>query len=109
MAKLTKNEKTLLFAIKNSEFHDGQNPLNNAVWTDCVCECFNNTKTASGTMSSLVKKGLAESQGKGRDAVCWITQAGLDALDAAENCDGTNPEKCILLEHYHGLDKLEGK
>lgn len=78
--ELTKNEMMALQGIIDSDFRDGNHPANYPVWS-WSANPFASKRTFSGTMSSLVKKGLAGSDGmKGDDACVWITQAGLDAL-----------------------------
>lgn len=72
---LTENERALLIAIRNNEFQDGMNPVNNPIWVDCVWGWEGSTKYP-GTMASLVKKGLAKTDGE----TCSITQAGFDAI-----------------------------
>jgi hypothetical protein len=73
---ITVNERSLLIAIRDSDFQDGNDPVDNYVWVDCL-DGWSDTRKFPGTMSSLVKKGLAKSDG---DA-CAITQAGFDALE----------------------------
>jgi hypothetical protein len=60
---MTKLERQLLGNIIHSEYHDGANPVDNPTWVDCVTEGFTG-KTASGVMSSLVKKGWARTNGE---------------------------------------------
>lgn len=71
---LTEGERALLTAIRDSEFHDGRPPVDDAVWVDCTSGRLG--KSARGYMASCVKKGLAWTDGE----VCSITQAGFDAL-----------------------------
>lgn len=79
MNATTKGLKVLKL-IAESEFHDGAHPVNNWVWTDCVSDEFGGTKSFSGIASQLQQKGFAKFDGKGRDAVCCITQLGYDTL-----------------------------
>lgn len=76
---MTENERSLLIAIINSDFHDGQEPVGDYVWVDCL-DGWSDTKKFPGTMSSLVKKGFAKTDGE----ACCITQAGFDAVRASE-------------------------
>jgi hypothetical protein len=83
--KITDNERHLLRAIRDSDFNQGCNPVNNWVWADCIND---NLGTGhGGVMASLVKKGLADhdyyndpgSQHSNDNTVC-ITRAGFDAI-----------------------------
>jgi len=71
---VTSGELSLLRAIRDSEFHDGQHPVGNYVWVDCL-DGWSDTRKFPGTMASLVKKGLAKTDGE----ACALTQAGFDA------------------------------
>lgn len=83
---VTENERKLLELIRDSEYHDGENPVDHSVWTNVISGYFGGTKKMSGVASSLVKKGLAvfENYGYGakemKEGVCWITQKGFDAI-----------------------------
>ena len=70
---ITTNERNLLTAIRDSEYHDGRNPVDSPTWVDCVIF---DSRAHAGTMSSLSKKDLAYSDGE----TCWITQKGFDAI-----------------------------
>jgi hypothetical protein len=78
--KITANEMALLKGIVNSEYQGGDTVVGYAIWswsaTDNASPKFESRKTASGTMASLVKKGLAVSSGSGDERTCWITEAG---------------------------------
>jgi len=80
---LTTLEVQGLQGILDSEFHDGNDPIKNPVWT-WSANPFGNKKTFSGVVSSLVKKGLVKSSGYDKDDVIYITQAGWDALQQAK-------------------------
>lgn len=80
---ITALEKRALIAIRDSEFHNGSDPINDWVWTDCVSDEVGGGKQFSGVSSSLQQKGFAKFEGTGRDAVCCITQSGFDALNEA--------------------------
>jgi len=82
--KATANELKALKLILESEFHDGNDPIGNWVWTDCVSGDFGGTKSFSGTASQLQQKGWAKFDGKGREAVCCITQLGFEVLQASQ-------------------------
>lgn len=75
MSNLTSNERELLIAIRDNEFHDGNHPVNEYVWVDCIWG-WEGTSKYAGTMASLVKKQLAKTDGE----CCCITQAGFDAV-----------------------------
>ncbi len=76
--RVTEKESALLVAIRDDQFQDGQPPVGTRVWTWSPCERFGTS--AGGIMASLVKKGLADVDGIGEDATCWITQRGFDAV-----------------------------
>lgn len=81
MVKLTQIEYQALQGIWASEFHDGGERVENWVWA-WSANPFPSPRTFSGAMSSLVKKGLAKSDGNsGNDACVCITAAGKVALD----------------------------
>lgn len=83
MANLTKMERDVLNAVVGSEFHDGNDPVDNFVWFDCVSDDLSiKGKTLSGVVSSLVQKGFVRTQDEGREAVIAITRAGFEALSA---------------------------
>ena len=76
----TENEVKLLLAIYNDDFQDcprGEGRIDNYVWSEDLD--FPKASVA-GTLSSLVKKGLAGQSGRGRDAGCCIRRAGFDLL-----------------------------
>lgn len=79
--QLTPNEKELLLAIVNSEYQDGDTVIDYPVWSDCLqYDCISlKRKAISGTMSSLVKKGLAEVNDHNENT-CWITSAGYELI-----------------------------
>lgn len=77
---LTELEVKGLEGICDSEFQDGNHPVENPVWS-WSANPFTSKRTFSGVMSSLVKKGLAHGDGVGSDeACCYITAAGYLAL-----------------------------
>lgn len=83
MSNLTENETLLLKAILHSEFHDSvaiENRARNAVWVDCIW----GKKKFGGTMASLAKKGLANTDGE----CCWLTETGLTAAIKAIEEEG---------------------
>jgi hypothetical protein len=77
--KITANERAGLLGIYNSEFQDGQKDTPcHAVWT-WSANPFKTKRQFSGVVTSLVAKGLCESQDIDRasEAVIWLTPAGL--------------------------------
>jgi hypothetical protein len=83
---ITDREYLILTLIRSSDYHDGRDPINNPVWSVCTSVADN------AVLGSLIKKGLAGSQGTGKDNVCWITKAGMELLTeveaAAKKCEG---------------------
>lgn len=67
----------VLQAILDSDYQDEISPVDHQVWSWSVC---GDHRTA-GALGSLVKASLAGQCGHGEEATCWITQAGLDALN----------------------------
>jgi hypothetical protein len=76
---LTKTETEALEGIVGSDFHDGNHPVGNWVWS-WSCNPFQSKRQFSGAVSSLVKKGFVKANGAGEDACLSITQSGFDAL-----------------------------
>jgi hypothetical protein len=81
---ITDKERRLLVAIRDSDYHDGRDPIDDPVWTEIACDDSNLGTGAGGVMASLVAKGLAYTTGHGREDTCWITEDGMAALKAAE-------------------------
>lgn len=73
---MTQNEQALLTSIRDSNYHDGADPVGNQIWVDDACADFGTS--AGGIMASLVTKRLAGTDGE----TCWITTEGLAALTA---------------------------
>ena len=86
---MTALERRLLTQIRDSEYHDGSDPVDHEVWRSIACEGFKG-KQVNGVLSSLAKKGWAKTQEDGKDeegrdeSVVWITRAGFDALAATD-------------------------
>lgn len=77
--ELTTNEALYLVAIATSDYHDGNNPVGNEVWTWDVVEGSGlKPRTCSGVASSLVKKGLivANNLGPKAEHTTHLTEAG---------------------------------
>lgn len=83
MTNLTELELKGLKGIAESDYHDGNHPMGNHVWT-WSANPFDSLKTFSGVSSSLNKKGFAESFEDGKDSTIKITEAGWAALAAAD-------------------------
>lgn len=83
MTNLTKIQTECLYGIFCSDFQDRRHPVNNWIWT-WSGNTFGNPRTYSGAISSLVKKGLVQTDGqKGDDACVALTAEGWIALKAA--------------------------
>jgi hypothetical protein len=74
-------ERALLLAILRSDYHDGQDPIDNPVWTADAIACLP-VAARGGVCASLVKKGYATfyTAFSRADDTCTITQAGAAAL-----------------------------
>ena len=82
MTKLTTIEAQALRGILASDYMDGdtgEDAIDRPVWT-WSANPFPNKGTFSGAMSSLVQKGFAWSDDRGRDSCVGITRAGMEAL-----------------------------
>lgn len=78
MTTLTSKELKALKGIIGSEYHDGQHPVGNPVWS-WSCNPFDSLRTFSGAVSSLCKKGLVKADGYSKNSCLTLTQAGFDA------------------------------
>lgn len=79
---VTDLELTGLRGIAASDFQDTSDldlMVDRQVWT-WDANPFENARTFSGVMSSLVKKGFAGSQEDGRDSTVWLTATGVAIL-----------------------------
>jgi hypothetical protein len=78
---LTENEKKMLDNIVHNNFACGECRAHDSVWAYCLDEGphgeFVPRKSFCGIVSSLVKKGLAYSQGKGKDTTVSLTDLGV--------------------------------
>ena len=86
---LTPNEFKALQGIYDSDYRDGDNPVNHPVWS-WSANPFKSKKTFGGVVASLSKKGFVDQSDSGKDAVVSMTQAGFEAWIAA---GGTHPTK----------------
>ena len=73
---LTDKERAMLTALRDSDYHDGADPIGNTVWVEDVCAPFG--ASAGGIMASLQRNGYAITCG----TLVELTQAGADALRA---------------------------
>lgn len=83
LPSVTEKELNLLRAIHDDEFQDGNDPVDNPIWTDDVID----DHSGAAVLGSLIKKGLAGSDDHGmdsgrKDACCWITALGAEVLAA---------------------------
>lgn len=81
---ITQKEAMVLDAILNSDYHDGSDPVMNPVWS-FSCNPFDSITSLGGVMASLKKKGLADTDDDGDDAVCFITVQGWKAINEIYN------------------------
>lgn len=73
LSQFTPNENAVIQAIINSNYFDGSYPTD-PVWMIDPTDCgFDNNRTLSGTISSLVQKGYINTDGKGKDAMIAFT------------------------------------
>jgi hypothetical protein len=79
---VTEKEANLLAAIVESDFHNGNDPIDNPVWRDDVLDNLSD----AAVLGSLIKKGLAGSDDvdKPRDACCWVTSLGMSVYEAGK-------------------------
>ncbi len=84
---MTDNERIMLQAIVDSEYQDAAEPVhyvNHQVWDFSVYDrCEQNgiaRASMGGVMSSLAKKGWADTQEYDEDDIVWITAEGVKAL-----------------------------
>lgn len=86
MTTLTSNEYSVLKAIDTSEYGEY---LQDDVWTWSAADYAEPSgKAFSGTVSSLVQKGLVYVSGYGEDATIGMRDAGVDAYVAAAQAAG---------------------
>ena len=83
MTKITNYEREVLKAIVASDFHDGNDPIDNWVWSFSgnPWEDTPESRRYAGVLVSLIRKGLAKQSGEGRDACVAITADGHKALE----------------------------
>lgn len=82
---ITDKEYELIRDIVQHNEYGERGCLDNHPWSWAVCE----TKSRAAVLGSLIKKGLANQEGKGNDASCWLTEAGKQAYVAKFGAEGT--------------------
>lgn len=73
---ITAKEAQALAKIYNSDYHDGEQPVGNPVWSEA------GTKGEGAVHASLIEKGLIGHQGKGSEAQVWLTEKSRPVLQA---------------------------
>lgn len=88
IVSITDKEFKVLGAIVNSQYHDCSGPevIGNGVWTEQL-DVEDEVKGMSrhqiaGTLASLKAKGLAHTDGTGRDGTVWVTEDGYTTYTA---------------------------
>ncbi len=81
---ITPQEFYVLRAICDSDFHDGQNPVDNWVWSWSAnpWDGTADSRKFAGVLVSLIKKGLAKQDGDGWEACVTITAEGFRVFSA---------------------------
>jgi hypothetical protein len=111
---ITEKERALLEGIRDSQYHDGQDPIEHATWTwDALDNSGLNPESRGGVASSLEKKGLAwfdqattKAIGSGDDDTCAITAAGMAALLRHYEDAGINVN-AIKGDAYVSVDRVD--
>ncbi len=79
---LTPRERSVLLAVRDSEYHDGRDPVGSQVWSNCLSAEGIEPSSLPGVVSSLSKKGLVLCQGNRNDSTVELTAEGAAALAA---------------------------
>jgi hypothetical protein len=111
---ITEKERALLEGIRDSQYHDGRDPVDNPTWTwDALDNSGLNPESRGGVASSLEKKGLAwfdqattKAIGSGDDDSCAITAAGMAALLRHYEDNGINAN-AIRGDAYVSVDRVD--
>jgi len=78
---LTKNEQSVMLAIADNFFQNGDTSYRSAVWSDSINDSHSPSaitgKALSGVVSSLSKKGLLGTN----DEIVWLTEQGAKLID----------------------------
>jgi hypothetical protein len=82
---LTNIERQAIQGIIDSDFRDGNHPVDHLVWT-WSANPFPNKRTFAGAIASLVTKGFIKTDATfgAHDDCLTLTQAGYDAYAVAE-------------------------
>ncbi len=82
---MTKNQRTLLTLVKNSQYHDGEEPTDHPVWAFDVLDAFD-AASRGGIVAQAVEAGfIGYQQERNRmESIIWITAAGMAALQDEE-------------------------
>lgn len=75
---LTVLESQVLSAILNSDYQDGEDPVNHRVWYLEESDVDMKLGQLSGAISSCVKKDYVGVHKEGNDSTIWITQKGFN-------------------------------
>jgi len=76
MNNITEKEYAFIKRLVDHNEYGEKGCLDNHPWSWAVC---NNSKSEAAVLGSLVKKGLANQDGRGNDASCYLTEAGKQA------------------------------
>lgn len=85
-ASITEKEYALIQSIVQHNEYGERGCLDNHPWSWAVCD---GSKAKAAVLGSLVKKGLANQDGRGNDASCSLTEAGKQAYLAKFGAEGT--------------------
>ena len=87
---MTEKERAVLTAVRDSDYHDSQDPVGNPVWSNCLApahvgDTHVSTRAFPGVVASLAKKGWVVCSGGTRhERTVALTQPGADALTPPE-------------------------
>ena len=87
--KITALEAKMIRNVAENNFQDGMEGTNQ-IWANCLDQgpCLDiRPAQFGGLCASLVSKGLLVCQGSGRNAIVWLTPAGLAAWRASATPD----------------------
>lgn len=84
VGQLTENQFKLLDLIINSQYHDGNDPVDHGIWQSEVSDHFGTS--TGGVIRHALDAGLVGEDASSRDKadwVVWVTQKGFDAYQHA--------------------------
>ncbi len=99
--KITEKEYGFMQEVVNHGEFGEPGCLDNTPWSWAVCE----TKSRGALLGSLVAKGLAHQNGKGRDASCGLTKAGKEAYIGHFGTDGLWSHEKEVKELLEGMNQ----